>query len=351
MMLTISIDNPVTPQHLERLRAAAGAGPVLITTHTNPDPDALASGLALAHLLASKWGVVSKLVYNGKVGRAENRSVLRLLTPEWEYHDALTGIENYSAVALVDSQPGAGNNNLPTGQAPTLVFDHHQPLRPETSQAAYADIRSDIGATVTMMYQYLAAANVPVASRLATAMFYGLKTDTSGLTRNASLADATIYTLLHAALDKDRLTQVELSGISREYFEAFHDGLQNAWIVGQAITTYLGEIHRPDLVAEMADLLLRLEGIHTALCLGCYENTLYFSLRTGLTDADAGILIQEVIPANGRAGGHGTIAGGQIPLEGPGDPQQIEEFQARFLQVVGEGGERTPLLKNHPRPE
>lgn len=343
--MSVSTESPITSAQLDQLRIAAGKGPILITTHDNPDPDALAAGLALSRLLANAWNIASQLVYCGKVGRAENQTILRLITPEWAFQETLSHLEQFRSVALVDSQPGAGNHSLPAGLIPVLVFDHHHPIRPESSLVPYVDIRYDIGATVTMLYQYLVAAQVPIDQRLATAMFLGIKTDTDGLSRNAGTADAAAYSLLHAAVDQQLLTQVQLSGLSIEYFEAFNHGLHHAWIVGQAITTFLGKIHRPDLVAEMADLLLRLEDVHTALCMGCYDNTLYFSLRTGLSGLDAGLLIQQIVPPEGKAGGHGTMAGGQVPLNPSREHETIDMVRSRFLQALGEKGPGRPLLK------
>ena len=76
---------------------------------------------------------------------------------------------------------------------------------------------------------------------------------------------------------------------------------------------YRSEIHHPDLAAESAEWLLRLVDVYTALCIGWYENTVYFSLPTGLSRLDAGLLIQHIVPPKGKAAGHGTMAGGQVP--------------------------------------
>ena len=114
------MNNSLDENRLTQLRATAGTGPVLILTHDNPDPDALASGKAFATLLKSAWNIPSRLLYSGLVQRAENRAMLNLLTPEWEHSDVLTGLDQFSALALVDTQPGAGNNRLPATTPPRL---------------------------------------------------------------------------------------------------------------------------------------------------------------------------------------------------------------------------------------
>lgn len=287
---TLLVDNPIRLTDLTQLRHIAGAGPVLILTHDNPDPDGLASGKAFATLL-SAWDTPSHLVYSGLVGRAENRAMHRLLTSEWEYKTVLPDLQEYTAVALLVSQPGAGNNSLSPGLIPDMVIDHHLPVRSESQSVLYKDIRADIGATVSMVYQFL-----------------------------------------------------EVAQLSRDYFQAFHHGLMNAQIVGKTITTYLGDMHRPDLVAEMADLLVRFEAVHAALCLGVYKGTLYFSLRTGFVEEDAGLLVQQIIIPPGKAGGHGTIAGGQYSLDGDDVQQVVSRLQANFLHLMNEQGPTSALI-------
>ena len=106
--LTPTPENPIDLARLERLRNLVGSGPVMILTHDSPDPDALAAGKALATLLNVSWSVPSRLFYSGLVARAENRAMLRLLTPEWESVEVAPDAQGFSAIALVDTQPGGG---------------------------------------------------------------------------------------------------------------------------------------------------------------------------------------------------------------------------------------------------
>ena len=329
---------------MESLRKTAGRGPVLILTHDNPDPDALASGKALAFLLRKAWDIPSRLVYNGLVARAENQSMLSHLTPEWEYSWTLPNLKDYSAVAQVDTQPGAGNNRLNTVQPAHIVIDHHHPIRDMIDTVPYADVRTDIGATVSMLYQYLDAARLQPDPLLATAMFYGLKTDTRGLSRGASPTDEVSFVRLLHRLDQRELSRVELASLGREYFRSFSRGLHETRIYGQAVISRLGDMEQPDFAAEMADILIRLHGAQAALCLGLHRDTLHISLRTEPMGQDAGLIIQKVVVAPGKAGGHGSMAGGQIPLEGQDVEALLASIEKRFLEAMGETGEGVDLL-------
>lgn len=336
--------NPIRDSHLAQLSAIAGAGPVLVLTHDNPDPDALASGKALATLLDMAWDISSRLVYSGLVARAENQAMLTRLTPEWEHRDTLPGLDQYTALALVDTQPGAGNNRLPATHPPHIVFDHHQPRREAMTEVPYKDLRPEMGATVTLLYQYLEAAGIVPNPSLATAMFYGLKTDTHGLSRGASPADEVAYFDLLTRLDHQELNALEHAGLSRDYFRAFSRGLRATQVYGQVVLAHLGPMHRPDLAAEMSDLLIRLDSARAVLCLAEYGDILHLSLRTSLLDQDAESIIQPVVTGLGKAGGHGTLAGGQVPLTDHDVEPLVAEIMRRFLSVMGETDEGVPLL-------
>ena len=342
--LIIELTNPIKQINLDRLRSTAGTGPVLILTHDNPDPDALASGKALATLFREAWGISGRLVYSGLVARAENQAVLKRLTPEWEHSDVLPDFKEYTAIAQVDTQPGAGNNRLNTVHPRHIVIDHHYPVREILDTVTYSDIRTEMGSTVTMLFQYLEAAGIQPDPVLATAMFYGLKTDTRSLSRGASPADEVTFLELLHNLDQQELSRVELAGLSREYFRSFSRGLHATRVFGRVIVTRLGLITQPDFAAEMADILIRLQDAHAALCLGQHGDTLHISLRTEPMGEHAGKIIQQLIVSPGKAGGHGTMAGGQIPLQGRDIEPLLAGIEHRFLTVMGEINEGEELI-------
>lgn len=353
MALThFDLPKPIDPARLEQLRAVVGKGPALILTHDSPDPDALASGLGLATLFKHAFNVPSRLVYNGLVARAENRAVLNLLTPDWQAEENPPDFTPYSVVALVDTQPGTGNNRFPPERAPDIVMDHHYPRWENLRPVKYVDVRPELGATSSMVFQYLEAAKIQPDPLLATALFYGLQTDTRGLAREASKEDEEIYLKLLTWIDRPRLVRVEQAGLSKDYFRAFHHGLEAARVYGRCVFADLGAMHRPDLAAEMADELIRLESARAVLCLGTFNNTLQLSLRTEPSGQDAGLLVQKVIGELGKAGGHGTLAGGQISLEEDAVDERlserlselVKELEGRFLAVMGEKGEGSQLV-------
>jgi nanoRNase/pAp phosphatase (c-di-AMP/oligoRNAs hydrolase) len=337
--------NRITAKKLEKLHRLVSQGPVLILTHDSPDPDALASGKGMAFLLKNAWKIESRLMYSGLVARAENRAMLNLLTPEWEHINGSPDPRSYCAVILVDTQPTSGNNSLPENYLPQIVIDHHEPIQKVLGNVDFVDVRPWIGATTSMVFQYLNAASIEPDPTLATAMFYGLQTDTRSLARGASPVDEKVYMRLLRLLDRKKLIQVEQAGLSREYFRAFNQGLQATRVFGKAVYAYLGEMHRPDFPAEMADILIRLESARVAMCMGYHGETMYLSLRTEpLSEQDAGQYAQRLVFGLGKAGGHGSIAGGQIKLTEREIPNLVVEVEKRYLEITRESSPGEALI-------
>jgi len=328
--------NPLNTEALARLQAVMRPGPVLILAHHNPDPDALAAGAGLAYLLEYAWGIASHKAFSGLVARAENVAMLRHLTPGWIEIESLEDAPKHTAIALVDSQPGAGNNLLPDEHVPEAVFDHHEPFRPPSGEVAYLDLRPEMGATATLIYQHLEVAGLPIPPRLATALFYGIKTDTRGLSRGTAPGDEAAYLSLLANVDRAALLQVEYAKRPPVFFKGVVEGLATARVHQSAVVAELDEMHRSDFAADLADQLIALEGTRGVLCLGRHKGVLQLSVRTIPMGEDAGLLIQELVAGLGKGGGHGTIAGGQVVLTGEEPTVIAAEIADRFLTLMGE---------------
>lgn len=314
------------------LKAVGDSERVLVLPHNDPDPDAIAGAVALGYLLATKLTIQADIAYNGIIGRAENKALVRYLDYPLQ---RLTrrDLAGLVSIALVDTQPGAGNNPLPAGHAPAIVIDHH-PWHEDTAKAAFVDVRSDVGATSTILTEYLQAAAIEMPLSIATALFYGIKTDTMGLGRGASPSDAAAYFHLQPRIDVDALVEIERAQVPAEYFRTLTAAIQAARIYGGIVVSYIGPIKYPDLAAEMADLLLRLEGAQWVICMGLYQGSLILAARTRSRRGGAGRLMRAVVGGQGTAGGHGIMAGGQLPLRGRDPEQTAHESGQRALQLL-----------------
>jgi nanoRNase/pAp phosphatase (c-di-AMP/oligoRNAs hydrolase) len=319
-------------ERLKRLfEAASRVRSILILPHNNPDPDAVASAFALRQLLTERLEVDIHIAYHGIIGRAENKALVRFLeyplrrVTESDFHRS-------DALALVDAQPGAGNVTLPFGSSVAIVIDHH-PEREATTTADFFDVRPNVGATSTILTEYLRAADIELSPTIATALFYGIKTDTMGLIRDTSSTDAAAFCYLQSRVDMEALSKIERAQVPVDYFQGFSAALQAARVYGRLLIAYFGPLDYPDLGAEIADVLLRLRDIRWVVCMGSYEQTLHMSVRTR-NRGGAVKLVQEVIGDLGTAGGHGAVSGGQIPLDQEKPEQLAAQLSQRILKYL-----------------
>ncbi len=303
------------PKLAALLDTVAGRSPVLVVTHDNPDPDALASAAALRALLQQRAKVTCDIAYGGMIGRAENRALVDILElPVRPLRDVQ--LAAYPVLAIVDFQHTVGHHSLPADRLPDIVFDHH-PVQPGSRAAPFYDFRSRVGATCTILAQYLFAADATIDWRLATALTYGIKSETRDLARETEQIDIETYVRLYPLADKRRLAQIEMAPVGREYFATLKDALDGAHQYGDALViSSLGRMPNGDMAAEMADVFLRLNGLRCAVVMGRFDKQLVVSVRTLSHEDNAGAMIQQVFGARGSAGGHGCMAAGQIPLDG-----------------------------------
>ena len=324
-------------------KAVEGARSALMVTHDDPDPDAMASAMALAYLLQQHLDLTATLACGGIIGRAENKAMVRLLDIDMHPLDELDPRE-YDVIALVDGQPAAGNVSLPLDIAPTIVVDHHSAVHSEMTGVRFADLRPACGATSTIVTGYLRATDLVPDQRVATALLYGIKADTMGLARAAGDADIEAYLYLLPLADSKILAQIENAQVPLAYFRAFEDALERTYLYHDVVICSLGPMDWPDLAAEMADFLLRWEGASWVVCLGLFDDSIIVSVRTTDLDGDAGLVVQEVVSGLGTGGGHGLMAGGRVPLDGESPTGMIRRLRRRFLRRLGRDGEEREKL-------
>ncbi|MCK5913224.1 MAG: DHH family phosphoesterase [Desulfuromusa sp.] len=313
-----------------------GRGKVLIVSHDNPDPDSIASAVALRHLILMKTGQDAVLTYGGVIGRSENRKMVELLeiplVPICELD-----LKQFAVTCMVDTQPHTGNNSLPADHPVHLVIDHHPP-KEVFPDIFWFDVRENYGASATILYEYLNNQDVSINTRLATNLFYAIKSETQDLGREWSKADRDAYLKLLPLSNNRILFDIIHPQVPRDYFFAFRTAIDNAQVYGEVLVFNLHKIGNPDLVAELADFLLRQQGVQYVLGLGWYDGMEILSMRSLDQEAKLGLTIQTMVAGIGTAGGHGMIAGGQVrSIAGDEQSQQdLEELLTeRMFQTLG----------------
>ena len=325
----------------------------VVLTHDNPDPDAIASAAGLGFLIEEACGIPVVVTFGGIVGRAENRVLMDIVGVPFER------IEGYEfrpgdAFVLVDAQPGAGNTAVPEDARLAVVIDHH-PAREVPRKAVYQDVREAYGACATMIVELMRAGGLEPGRPLATALFYGIQSETLDLGRETSEPDVEASVHLYPRIDPDALSRIRHARAPRALLEALHDALENAWYRGGVVFVPVGTLAYPDLVAQLADFVLRVQGVEWVVAVGRYGDDLLVSVRADEPRAHAGVWVREIADGRGPAGGHGQMAGARLPVHGKTE-EQVEELVTdlfeRFTELAGVADDpRRPLLEEHAESE
>lgn len=303
--------------------------PLLILPHDYPDPDALASAFALQYLAQQKFGIESRIAYGGVIGRVENRAMFNLLKIP-AHRLRKTDLKRYKNVALVDTQPSFKNNPYPGNRRATLIIDQHANSTGPTADLALVD--PDCGATCVIVAQALLLTGMEIPMRVATALAYGILSDTLDLYRakRPDVVDTYLSVLRHS--DMRALARIQNPPQSKRYFVTLGRCIRAAVFLRRLVASHLGEVSSPEMVAMMADFLLTYDRASWALCTGRHKGRLHVSLRTTSQDAHAGEILRDVFDNRKAAGGHQSIAGGSLRM-GAGVTEEAWDDKEQWVQA------------------
>lgn len=288
---------------------------VAIFCHDNPDPDALASGLAMLELVQN-MGLEGSILHGGLIEHQQNRAMVQLLEIptrrlilDWEVSDAI----KYSEVIItVDFHRPGANNILPVDCIPNIVIDHH--TVEDTVAADIVLVRSEFSSTSSLITSLLMSLNHQISTNTATALAFGIKTDTLGFTRDFNAVDLRALSWLNAFVDREIARSIEIPPRSQETLESFSNALNNRIKIENNLLAPLLEMPNRDSLAQIADFLLPTEGIDTVVVYGVRRGKIILSARTKRRDIHIGKVLSSHWK-DGLAGGHRELAGGQIPFE------------------------------------
>ena len=306
---------------------------VTFVSHVQPDPDSLGSMLGLAHLVETRLGLATRITRDGLINRAENRAMVELLHLDLVPVEDVT-FEPGEAVVMVDSQPNTGRHSF--CEVPLYaVIDHHT-TPGDLDDVPFVDVRPPLGATCTLATRYLIEQDVPIPSRVATALLYGIETEVSGYPREATPMDDGALHFLFPLADRDVLARIRNARLPHSHFEVLLQALQSSFIYDRLIISWVNHLPQPEQAAEVVDFMVRFEQVDWALCGGVCGDRLILSLRTSLHGVQAGELLRKVVGELGKAGGHDRRAGGFVRLPNDSEAAVVEaqaEIRRRILKA------------------
>src|SRR5712691_6491570 len=315
-------------------RYFSDADRVLILLHNDPDPDAMASGLALRNVLRRTKATAIIGAIQG-VTRPENLRMVNLLDIHVE---AITieSMKEYDRVAMVDVQPHYFGGLI---DRVDLVIDHH-PEQPGYT-AVFKDIRADYGSTSTILTEHLRAVDVNISERTATAMLYAIKSDTLFFNRQTNRVDIEAFSYLYPLADPALIRKMEGAEITTERLDYVLKAHTNGKLIDQVFCSFLGTLPREDFVPYVSDFFLQLEHVKWTVIAGVVNDTLVISVRNLGYTKNAGEFVRRFFADIGSAGGHRAMAKAVIPFRafcekfGILDAQiistRLQELVAQFL--------------------
>jgi nanoRNase/pAp phosphatase (c-di-AMP/oligoRNAs hydrolase) len=242
-------------------RFFSDAARVVILLHNDPDPDAMASGLALRNVLRRTKQTALIAALSG-VTRPENQRMMNLLDIHVEIIKPAQ-LHEFDRIAMVDVQPHYFGGAI---DRVDLVIDHH----PEQSgyTAVYKDIRADYGSTSTILTEHLRAVDANISERTATAMLYAIKSDTLFFNRQANRVDIEAFSYLYPLSDAALIRKMEGAEITIERLEFVLKAQQHGRMQEQVFCAFLGTLPREDFIPYVADFYLQLEDVRWTIVAG-----------------------------------------------------------------------------------
>lgn len=321
---------------------------VLILLHNDPDPDAMASGLALRNILRRTKATAILGTLQG-VTRPENLRMANLLDIQVE-SIVPAALAEFERVALVDVQPHYFGELL---KSVDLVIDHHPP-QPGYS-AVFRDIRSDYGSTSTILTEHLRAVDVNISERTATALLYAIKSDTLFFNRQANRVDLEAFSFLYPLADATLIRKMEGSEVTLERLEYVRKAFDAGKREDQVFCAFMGETPREDLIAYTADFYLQLEDIKWTIIAGVVNHMLVLSVRNLGYSRNAGEYVRKHFSSLGSAGGHRAMAKAVVPMaafrdkfgaiDGESVSQLLLDMAVQFLREHQPGEKKKETVK------
>jgi nanoRNase/pAp phosphatase (c-di-AMP/oligoRNAs hydrolase) len=312
-------------------RYLADADRILILLHNEPDPDALASGLALRTILHRTRATAVLGAMEG-ITRPENLRMVNLLDIHVETITA-EAIEQFDRICMVDVQPHYFGEII---DRVDLVIDHH----PEQHgyNAVFKDIREDFGSTCTILTEHLRAIDASISERTATAMLYAIKSDTLFFNRQANRCDIEAFSYLYPLAEAALIRKMEGAEITLERLGLVTRATERGKMVDQIFSVFLGEVPRDDAIPYIADFFLQLENVRWTLVSGTVNGAFVMSVRNLGSSRNAGDFVRRYFTDLGSAGGHRAMAKAVVPLEtfharfGPIDENRVASMMTELLQ-------------------
>ncbi len=284
-----------------------------IVCHNNPDPDCLASAFALGRIAITAGIDEHRILYSGNISHQQNRAFVNLLDIDLQPFEptAVQDRPKGSLLALVDHAVPGANNRVPEGTPIDIVIDHHSN---EDIEARFVDHREQVGATATILTEYVRELGTEMDNALATALLFAIRRETLGFLRGATREEYDAAGWLHDQADNGLLRTLSTPAVTGATVDAIAEAITNRTVRGSVLISGIGRTSERDALPQAADYLATLEGVETAIVFGIVEEGIQLSARSTDPRIHVGKILEAAFSDVGSAGGHREMAGGEVPL-------------------------------------
>ncbi|WP_436929528.1 DHH family phosphoesterase [Halosimplex halobium] len=286
---------------------------ITVVCHNNPDPDCLASALALGRIAAAAGIDERRICYSGEISHQQNRAFVTLLGIDLKRFDPerVRDRPEGSLLAFVDHSTPGRNNRVPPETPVDIVVDHHPA---EEIDARFVDHREAVGATATIFTEYVRELGAEPDEPLATGLLFAIRRETLEFLRGTTRAEYEAAGYLHERADTDLLRQLASPSVTGATLDAIATAIENRRTRGAVLISHVGRTTERDALPQAADYLRTLEGVETAIVFGIVGRSIHLSGRTVDSRVHLGDALDDAFGDVGTAGGHRDMAGGEVPL-------------------------------------
>jgi nanoRNase/pAp phosphatase (c-di-AMP/oligoRNAs hydrolase) len=267
----------------------------------NADPDAIASAMAVSRLL---WRRVLNVTISNinTINRPDNLTMLRLLRVTMVPFNTVD-LAQFTKFVIVDSQPD--HNESMEQLEPDVIIDHHPDSKPKAPC---------VGATATIMTEYLRAARIKPSVKLATGLFQGIKTDTNAFKGKTVIEDVRAFQYLFRFANMHLARRIEKADLRLSFLKYFETAMNTMRLRKGRAFVYLGPVVNPDVCVIIADFFMRIISVNWSIVSGTCDKKLVVIFRNDGIRKNAGKVAQKSFGQFGSAGGHRNMARAEVPL-------------------------------------
>ena len=314
--------NLLTPIQISQLKQLLAAKhKIVLTTHTNPDGDAIGSSMAMSHYLQKKGHEVTAIVPNQFPGflswipgagemliYENNAKACQRALKEADFVFCL----DYNALSRV----GALTDVLKKTEAPRILIDHH--IEPETESFAYCFSTTNTSSTAELVYDFmeLMGDTALIDKEIAECLYTGIITDTGSFSFSANNEKTYRVTaeLIHNGLDALKIHRLIYDTFSENRLRLLGHAISNRMMVWDDLHTALIYFDKKDLkqfnyqvgdAEGVVNFPLSMEKINLSIMITERDKKIRMSFRS-----KGDFSVNKLARQHFNGGGHKNAAGG-----------------------------------------